>query len=162
MAGFAESYLGQLRAVVGDRLILMPGARVVVEDAQGRILLQLRSDFGVWGVPGGSPEEGEDLTASVLRELLEETGLTATDAVPFGFASDPEFETVVFPNGDRNQYFVMMYAVSAFEGVAAVSDDESSAMGWFEPSRLPEMLPNMRRTVEAYLRFKQSGEFQMI
>ncbi|ATQ43509.1 NUDIX domain-containing protein [Caulobacter mirabilis] len=162
MAGFAESYLGQLRAVIGDRLILMPGARVVVEDPQGRILLQRRSDFGLWGVPGGSPEEGEDLTTSLLRELVEETGLTATDPVPFGFASDPEFETITFPNGHRCQYFVMMYAVSAFDGSAIVADDESSAMGWFEPAGLPEMLPNMRRTVEAYLRFKQSGEFQMI
>jgi len=162
MVGFADSYLGKLRELVGDRLILMPGSRVVVEDDAGRILLQHRSDFGVWGVPGGAPEEGENLTASVLRELREETGLGASEAVPFGFASDPAFETITFPNGHRCQYFSLLYAVRRFEGRAIVADDESHAVGWFAPDNLPPMLPNMRRTVEAYVRYRRSGEFQII
>ncbi len=162
MAGFADSYLGKLREIVGDRLILMPGCRVVVEDDAGRLLLQHRSDFGVWGVLAGAPEEGENLTASLLRELKEETGLDAAQATPFGFASDPAFETITFPNGHRCQYFSLLYAVRRYEGQAAVADDESHAVEWFAPSELPPMLPNMRRTVEAYLRYKQSGEFQII
>lgn len=162
MASFAESYLGRLRQLVGDRLILMPGSRVVVEDDRGRVLLQHRSDFGVWGVPGGAPDEGEDLTSSLLRELKEETGLHATQATPFGFASDPEFETITFPNGHRCQYFILLYAVRQFQGQARVADDESHAVEWFEPENLPPMLPNMRRTVEAYIRFKRSGEFQTL
>ncbi|MFN3522158.1 MAG: NUDIX domain-containing protein [Phenylobacterium sp.] len=162
MGGFAESYLGRLREVVGDRLLLMPGARVVVEDVAGRVLLQHRSDFGLWGVPGGAPEVGEDLTAGLLRELLEETGLTADVASPFGFASDPAYETITYPNGDRCQYFVMLYAVRAYSGCAVVNDDESQALEWFATDRLPQMLPNMRRTVEAWVRHKATGAFQMI
>lgn len=162
MAGFAESYLGRLRQLVGHRLILMPGSRVVVEDFAGRILLQHRSDFGIWGVPGGAPEEGEDLTTSLLRELKEETGLDATHAIPFGFASDPGYETITFPNGHQCQYFNLLYAVRSFQGEARVADDESRAVEWFAPNALPPMLPNMRRTVEAYARFKQSGEFQIL
>lgn len=162
MPGFAESYLGRLRAIVGDRLILMPGSRVVVEDQAGRVLLQHRSDFDVWGVPGGAPEVGEDLTSSVLRELREETGLDAAKALPFGFASDPDFETITFPNGHQCQYFILLYAVQEFAGLATVADDESHAVDWFAPDELPPMLPNMRRTVEAYVRYKQSGAFQMI
>lgn len=162
MTAFAASYLGRLRLVVGDRLILSPGARVVVEDDQGRILLQKRSDFGVWGVPGGGPDEGEDLISCVIRELEEETGLVADDPFPFGFASDPAYETITFPNGHRCQYFVLMFAVRAFSGTARVADDESRAIGWFRTDSLPEMLPNMRRTVEAYLAFKETSTFQMI
>ncbi|HEX2559063.1 NUDIX domain-containing protein [Phenylobacterium sp.] len=162
MAGFSESYLGRLRQVVGDRLILMPGGRVVVEDGVGRVLLQHRSDFDLWGVPGGAPEEGEDLTASILRELKEETGLDAAEAIPFGFASDPAFETITYPNGHRCQYFILLFAVRTFQGEATVADDESHAVEWFTPDALPQMLPNMRRTVEAYMRFKESGEFQVI
>lgn len=162
MAGFAESYLGRLRQQVGDRLILMPGSRLVVEDIQGRVLLQQRSDFGLWGVPGGAPEEGEDLTSSLLRELKEETGLEATQAIPFGFASDPAFETITFPNGHQCQYFILLYVVRNFQGQARVADEESHAVAWFEPDALPPMLPNMRRTVEACMRFKHSGEFQTL
>lgn len=162
MSGFAESYLGKLREIVGDRLILMPGSRVVVEDEAGRVLLQHRTDFGVWGVPGGAPEEGEDLTASLLRELKEETGLEADEAIPFGFASDPAFETITFPNGHRCQYFNLLYAVRRFTGEAVVGDDESHAVAWFATDDLPPMLPNMRRTVEAWVRYRRNGQFQVI
>lgn len=163
MAGFADTYLGRLRAVVGDRLVLMPGARIVIEDAQGRILLQERSDFRLWGVPGGNAEEGESLTSIIVREAEEETGLLVRDPRPFGFASDPAFETITYPNGHRCQYFVMMFYTRDFVGEARVADDESCAVGWFSPDQLPQaMLPSMRRTIEAYVAFGRTGEFQML
>ncbi|RUX93047.1 NUDIX domain-containing protein [Mesorhizobium sp. M7D.F.Ca.US.004.01.2.1] len=160
--GFADSYLGQLRALIGDRLVLMPGARIVIECADGRILLQKRTDFGLWGLPGGNAEEGEGLEAVVIREILEETGLIVSNVEPFGFGCDPRYETFQFPNGDRAQFFALMFYTRSFEGEATVTDDESSAVGWFAPDSLPELLPNMARSIEAYLRFKATGKFQMI
>ena len=159
---FADSYLGQLRALIGNRLVLMPGARIVIEHADGRILLQRRTDFGLWGLPGGNAEEGEGLEAVVVREVLEETGLIVSNVEPFGFGCDPHYETFQFPNGDRAQFFALMFYTRSFEGEPAVTDDESSAVGWFAPDSLPEMLPNMARSIEAYLRFKATGKFQMI
>ncbi|MEI9428126.1 hypothetical protein [Mesorhizobium sp. Cs1299R1N3] len=55
-----------------------------------------------------------------------------------------------------------MFYTRRFEGEPAVADDESSAVEWFSVDSLPEMLPNMARSVEAYLRFKTTGKFQMI
>ncbi|MBZ9760195.1 NUDIX domain-containing protein [Mesorhizobium sp. CA8] len=159
---FADSYLGRLRALVGNRLVLMPGARIIIERPDGRILLQKRTDFGVWGLPGGNAEEGEGLEAVVIREVIEETGLIVSDIEPFGFGCDPQYETFQFPNGDRTQFFALVFYTRSFEGEPAVTDDESTAVGWFAPDRLPEMLPNMARSIEAYLRFKVSGKFQMI
>jgi 8-oxo-dGTP pyrophosphatase MutT (NUDIX family) len=162
MGEFAESYLGRLRAVVGDRLLLVPGARIVIEDSGGRVLLQQRSDFGLWGLPGGNAEEGESLESVVVREVVEETGLTVSDVKPFGFGCDPAHETITFPNGDRCQFFALMFFTKSFVGVAAITDDESSALVWFDLGNLPTLLPNMARSLEAYRRFKTSGEFQMI
>jgi 8-oxo-dGTP pyrophosphatase MutT (NUDIX family) len=162
MGGFSESYLGRLRAIVGDRLLLVPGARIVIEDGEGRILLQQRSDFGVWGLPGGNAEEGENLESVVVREALEETGLIVSDVKPFGFGCDPTHETITFPNGDRCQFFVLMFYTRSFVGKATVSDDESAALTWFDLDKLPLLLPNMACSLEAYQRFKTSGEFQMI
>lgn len=159
---FADSYLGQLRALIGSRLVLMPGARIVIERADSRILLQKRTDFGLWGLPGGNAEQGEGLEAVVIREVLEETGLIVSDVEPFGFGCDPHYETFQFPNGDRAQFFALMFHTRSFEGEPAVADDESTAVGWFAPDSLPEMLPNMARSIEAYLRFKATGKFQMI
>ncbi|MBV9510559.1 MAG: NUDIX domain-containing protein [Caulobacteraceae bacterium] len=162
MSGFWDSYLGRLRREVGDRLILMPGARIVIEDGQGRILLQERADFGVWGLPGGHAEEGEDLTDMIVRETLEETGLIIASPTPYGFSSDPAHETIVYPNGHVVHSFAMMFFIRDFEGVARVADDESTAIAWHALDALPELMPSNRRSIEAYPRFKQTGAFQMI
>ena len=72
-----SNYILDLRKLVGHRPLLQVGASVIVEDAEGRILLQLRSDNLCWGYAGGSVELDEVVEDAAKRELLEETGLTA-------------------------------------------------------------------------------------
>lgn len=162
MTSFAESYLGRLRAQVGSRLLLVPGARVVVEREDGRILLQERTDFRLWGLPGGVPDEGEGFPDAAIREVEEETGLRLLDARPFGFASDPAHEVWTYPNGHRCHYFTLLFHARRFEGEPRVADPESMAVGWFHPGEAPHLLPCMARTLKAYARFKATGDFQMI
>lgn len=56
------------------------GCQVVLVDAAGRILLQLRDDIptipfpGMWAIPGGMLEPGEAPLACVVREVEEELG----------------------------------------------------------------------------------------
>jgi ADP-ribose pyrophosphatase YjhB (NUDIX family) len=161
MGNFDESHLGRLRKVVGSQLLLVPGARVVLENAKGEFLLQKRGDFGVWGLPGGNAEEGEDLATVAAREVEEETGLRVDQLVPFGFSSDPESETITFPNGDQCQFFVLNFFCKNFDGELRVNDSESLALGWFSTDSLPEMLPNMLGSISAYRRYLGSGKFQL-
>ena len=49
-------------------------AGVIIDD-QGRALLTQRRDNGRWEAPGGILELHEDITAGLLREIHEETGL---------------------------------------------------------------------------------------
>jgi len=143
-------------------MLLVPGARIVIEDTDRRILLQHRSDFGVWGLPGGNAEIGEPLEAMITREVLEETGLTIANPTPFGFANDPAYETFTFPNGHQCQFFGMLFATTVYTGTLRVADDESLALDWFTRDALPEMLPNMARTIEALDRYRATGTFQLI
>jgi ADP-ribose pyrophosphatase YjhB (NUDIX family) len=52
------------------------GASVIPELPDGRVVLVRRRDNGLWGLPGGIVDWGEDITTTVQRELTEETGLT--------------------------------------------------------------------------------------
>lgn len=161
MTSFEESYIGRLRTVVGSQLLLIPGARVVIEDADKKVLLQLRADFGVWGLPGGNAEPGESLQQVIEREVFEETGLKIENARPFGFGDDPKRETVTFPNDDKAQFFVLNFCTSSFSGTLLPDDDETLRLAWFGITELPDMLPNMRKSIEAFLAFKRTGDFQL-
>ena len=162
VSGLEDSHLGKLRQLVGSQLLLVPGARIVIENLDGRILLQKRSDFKIWGLPGGNAEPGEGLFSVVEREAFEETGLIITNAKPYGFGCNPELESIRFPNGDKCQFFVLNFYTKSYSGDLRTSDDESLALEWHSKNALPEMLPNMKASVHAYHEFMSTGEFQMI
>jgi ADP-ribose pyrophosphatase YjhB (NUDIX family) len=162
MGRFADSYLGRLRALVGDRLILVPGACIVIEREDGKLLLQRRTDFDLWGLLAGIAEENESLPEMIAREVAEETGVVIANPKPFGFSGDPRQETFTYPNGHRCHFFSLAFYTREFTGEPEIRDDESLELGWFAVDALPEMLPNMRRIVEGYQRFLATGEFQMI
>ncbi len=53
-----------------------PTADAAVIDDAGRILLIRRADNALWAMPGGVLEVGETPAQGVVREVLEETGVT--------------------------------------------------------------------------------------
>ena len=69
------NYIMDLRRLVGHRPLLMPAASVILEDGDGRVLLQLRADNGLWCYHGGAVELDEVVEDAARRELREETGL---------------------------------------------------------------------------------------
>ncbi|MBL4785601.1 MAG: NUDIX domain-containing protein [Cohaesibacteraceae bacterium] len=162
MHDFEASHLGKIRLLVGPQLLLVPGARIVIENANGKILLQKRADLNIWGLPGGNAEPGEDLSGVIEREVFEETGLAITNALPFGFGCNPDLETIRFPNGDQCQFFVLNFHTMSFTGELRMLDGESLALEWYAKDALPEMLPNMKASILAYHRFRTTGIFQMI
>ena len=52
------------------------GACVIPILPDGTVVLIRRRDSGLWGLPGGIVDWGEDIPTAAKRELAEETGLT--------------------------------------------------------------------------------------
>ena len=94
---------------IGHDLVHVPGSGSLIENFDGKILLQKRSDLGIWDMPGGSPETGEDVVEQAVRETYEETGLRAINPVPFGFASHPETQIIHYPNGDVCHFHDLLF-----------------------------------------------------
>ncbi|MEP5813125.1 MAG: NUDIX domain-containing protein [Roseibium sp.] len=66
------------RLIHGFGLIRNPytlGVRVIVEDAQNRILLVRHSYLKGWYLPGGAVDAAETLHDAAIREVLEEAGI---------------------------------------------------------------------------------------
>lgn len=51
-------------------------AGVVFSDDRSKVLLIKRRDVSIWVIPGGGVDPGESPETAVVREFLEETGLT--------------------------------------------------------------------------------------
>lgn len=72
------------------------GVGLIIHNIDGDILLERRSDNGLWGLPGGRIEPGESLLQTALREAEEETGLTIDVTRLLGVYSGPEDRIVSY------------------------------------------------------------------
>jgi 8-oxo-dGTP diphosphatase len=54
------------------------GTSIIAKLPDGRIAMLRRRDNGLWSLPGGIVDWGEDIPTVVARELREETGLQVT------------------------------------------------------------------------------------
>ena len=129
-------YILDLRKAVGHRCLLQVGASVIVEDRQGRILLEKRTDNGLWGYPGGGTELDERVEDAAKRELLEETGLTANSMALFGVFSGPETH-YVYPNGDEVSNVDVVFLCRNWTGTIRPQEEEVSEIRFFSAADMP-------------------------
>jgi 8-oxo-dGTP pyrophosphatase MutT (NUDIX family) len=137
--GWAESYLGRLRAAVGEGVLLFVGGRSVLRDDDGRVLLIQRADNGHWALPAGAMELGESIAECAAREVFEETGLVVRAATPFvQYSGARHTRTDMY--GNTYQLHVTGFRVDSWSGELLRKTDETTNAGFFPPDALPEPL----------------------
>jgi len=131
-------YIEDIRAKIGNMLILLPGCCIFIRNSKGQILMQQRTyPYGKWGLPGGLMELGESPKDTIRREVLEETGLKIGKLSLFGAYSGKDYLCIA-QNGDEFQVVTMVYETDDFAGEVAVMDDESISFEWVSTNNLPQ------------------------
>lgn len=107
-------------------------AAVLVEEGS-RVLLVRRVNEphrGLWTLPAGFVNGGEDPAEAAARECLEETGLTVRVRRVHDVISGREHE--------RGADFIIVYAAEVVSGEMSPADD-ADAVEWFERNHLPPL-----------------------
>jgi ADP-ribose pyrophosphatase YjhB (NUDIX family) len=110
------------------------GVAAVIQDASGRVLLVQRAKdqfgAGLWCIPCGYVEWGEDLREAAAREALEEAGV----AVELG---DVVQVAVNRHDPDRPTVGVWFSARAVDPRAEPCAGDDAVAVGWFDPATPP-------------------------
>ncbi|MFF5448549.1 NUDIX domain-containing protein [Streptomyces sp. NPDC012888] len=127
---------------------LVPAASAVVVDDAGRVLLQRRTDNGMWALPGGVMELGESIAQCASRETLEETGLTVEITGIVGTYTNPG-HVFAYEDGEVRQEFSICLLARPTGGTLRASD-ESFEVAWFAPEAIDDlpMVSSIRKRID--------------
>ena len=106
-------------------------AAAVLVERDGRVLLVRRAGEpfrGLWTLPAGFVNSGEDPAEAAARECLEETGLSVRVTRVFDIVAGREHP--------RGADFVIVYEAEVIGGELQ-ADDDADAAEWFDKNNLP-------------------------
>jgi 8-oxo-dGTP pyrophosphatase MutT (NUDIX family) len=153
------SYAMKIREKVGHDRIFLPGVRAIILNSNNEILLQLRTDTGLWGLSAGAVELGETAMEALKREVYEETALEVLDAEPMGLYSGAS-QQFSFPNGDKVQPFAIAFIVRKWRGAPKPDGKEGSELRFWKLEELPENIVEIhKRTILDFTNY--NGKFQL-
>lgn len=131
-------------------------ASTVVIEHQGGVVLLLRNiepDRGIWHLPIGHAEFGEDPADAALREGQEETGLELADLRFLGYDHGPSY-------GDTRLFYLVFCFVARAVGGTLAADHENSDACVLPPDELPELKwSSQRKALAAYRVLKAAGDY---
>jgi 8-oxo-dGTP diphosphatase len=113
---------GKLMILNGVSSSGVPCVGAVVTDSRGRLLLIKRGHepgAGLWSLPGGRIEPGETDAEALIREMLEETGLTVEPGRLLG--------RVQRPGAGGGVIDIRDYAATVTGGTLRAGDDAADA-----------------------------------
>ncbi len=131
-------YISDMRALVGQRQLLIPSVSAIVQDGD-RVLLCRQVGRAHWGLVGGAIEPGETPAQAVCREALEECGLVVTPKQIVGVYGGADF-FVSYPNGDEVAYISTAFLCEVIGGELEPDGVEIEALRYFAQNEIgPEM-----------------------
>lgn len=124
---------------------------VLFDEAHEKVFLTRRTDNGLWCLPGGAMDPGENIEEACVREVFEETGLRVQVVRLIGIYSSPDW-LVEYPDGKRVQIVAVSFE-TRLEGGELTINREVSEFGYFslaEIETLDMMVHHKQRIADAF------------
>ncbi|MCX4771151.1 MULTISPECIES: NUDIX hydrolase [unclassified Streptomyces] len=127
---------------------VVPSVTAVVRDDDGRILIIHKTDNDLWALPGGGHDIGESIGDTVVREVVEETGITVQIDSIVGLYTNPE-HVLAYDDGEVRQQFSICFRAHPTGGTLRTSS-ESKEVRWVAPADLDKLNihPSMRLRIQ--------------
>ncbi|MFT4417295.1 NUDIX domain-containing protein [Fredinandcohnia humi] len=122
---------------------LRAGVAVIILNEEKQVLLQKRSDVGLWGIPSGHIEIGETVSEAAIREVKEETNLDIKIKKLIGVYSDPSSQVFAYPNGKIVHFITTCFLAEITGGELRCNSSESLEIKFFKQQNLPQDLLKM-------------------
>ncbi len=145
-----SDYVRNLRHQMGHDVLMMVAASAVVLNDRGEVLLHRRSDNGLWWLPGGTIDPGEEPADAACREVWEETGVEVVPERICGVYSRPTPH--YYANGDAITGITISFVCRPVGGDPRINDSESLEVRYFPLDALPDLQPWARLRIEDALR----------
>lgn len=115
---------------MNNELIRAAGGVVYTYSPTGELLVLLIQDkYGVWTLPKGHLDPGEDDATAAVREIAEETGISATLEQPLSKAQYPVYKRGVW----RDKQVTYFLARAAFTTPAPALAEGITTAEWVAP-----------------------------
>lgn len=130
----------------------------VFDEKKERILLIRRADNGMWAVPGGYMEAGENFMEACAREVFEETGLHVQAKRLVSIYTNPHL-LLEYADGNQWQLVVLHFEAEIMSGELSQSDESTELrfytaeemanldMGLLDRFRVADAFENQESTI---------------
>jgi 8-oxo-dGTP diphosphatase len=123
----------------------------------GKMLVVYHHEWDIWGIPGGTREDGEELLDTLKREIQEETSCLLLDASPIAYQE--------IKHNDGTSYYALFYHCEIdINGV--FKEDVAGAITkqeWIDPEEYDKYIeekPFRKKVIEDALAFRKKNQLK--
>ncbi len=122
----------------------------IILNEKGELLMMFRR--GKWDLPKGKIDPGETPPLAAIREVKEETGLSAVELIRHVGNTFHAYQDSFTQLPTEKKTFWYLMAASSQQALVPQTSEDITSINWTNPKELPALLENSFDTIRSILR----------